>query len=165
MKRSVIIVLSFLFILTGTALAQVGPRDAAGGFISEKGNTTYEELTSLAFDAQHRSVVGTILIKQVVGFSGNHVVACWVDWDKNGDFRSAYATNDYVGSVTRYTGNPPTAPVTYGVTIPVSPLPGKVNQNYPIKCILTWMQEITSSSMDPIWGNALTGTIHIDAVY
>jgi len=131
------------------------------------GNTAYEELVDISFDSQDRAIVGTIVVKLPGGYNGNHVVACWVDWDNDGVFQSTYATNEYVGAVTRWTPDPGSAdlPLFYGFTLPISPLPGTTNKNYNVKCILSWMQEITSSSFGPHWGNSLTGKIHIDSLY
>jgi hypothetical protein len=167
MRRITIILSILLILVAGTAFAQhkEGPIDAAGGFISTNYNTTYEELTAIAFDSQNRSIIGTIMVKQVVGFNGNHVVACWVDWNNDGVYYSAYYTNEYVGVATRYTPNPPSAPLYYGVSIPISPLPGTLNKNYNVKCILTWGEIPTNSNYNSIWGNAITGNIHIDALY
>ena len=159
MRRSVIIILSFLFILTGTAFAQ----------FESKGNLSWEELVAISFDSQTRSLVGTIAIKLSGGYNGNHVVACWIDWDKNGTYGGNYPSfsNEFVGAATRYTPNPGAVPpyVYYGLHIPIAPPPGTLNGLYNVRCIMSWMQEITSSTMDPYYGNSLTGKIHIDAIY
>jgi len=164
--RRITIILSILFILVaGTAFAQKGPNDAAGAFISTNFNTTYEQLTAIGFDSQSRAIVGTIMVKLPAGYNGNHVVACWVDWSNNGVYQNAYATNEYAGAATRYTPNPPSTPVYYGISIPIAPLPGTLNNNYNVKCILTWMEIPTNSDYNAIWGNALEGKIHIDGLY
>jgi len=55
--------------------------------------------------------------------------------------------------------------VYYGISIPIAPLPGTLNNNYNVKCILTWMEIPTNSDYNAIWGNALEGKIHIDGLY
>jgi kexin len=127
----------------------------------------YEELVAISFDSQSRAIVGTIVVKQPGIYDGNHVVACWVDWDNDGVYQNAYATNEYVGAATRYTPNPGSAglPVSYGFTLPISPPPGTLNNNYNVKCVLTWMETPTNSDYNAVWGNALEGKIHIDSLY
>ena len=137
---------------------------AAGGFEVLGGNTDFEELVALGFDAQNRSIVGVISVKLPGGYDNNHVMGCWADWNGDLDFT---ATNEYLGTVTRYTPNPGATnlPVFFGLSLPVSVPPSvQLGVSYEVRCVMTWTELPTGPSFIPVWGNALQGFVLFDDI-
>ena len=156
-----------LMLLAGSAMAQKINSDtsAAVGFTSMDGSIVYEELVALGFDAQNRSIVGTISVKLAGGYGSNHVMGCWADWNKDGVFYDG--GTEFLGTVTRYTGNPGSVnlPVFYGLSLPIIHPPNFTKGvSYRVKCIMTWAQIPTNSNFNPVWGNALLGYLFFDDI-
>lgn len=157
-----------LMFLAGSAMAQLAVNQdsaAAVGFTSMGGLVNYEELVAIGFDSQNRSIVGTISVKLAAGYNGNHVVACWADWNKDNAYTDS--SFEYLGSVTRYTPNPGATnlPVFYGLSLPITHPPSvPKGVSYKVRCIMSWSQIITSSIFNPTWGNALDGYLFFDDI-
>jgi len=155
-----------LMFLAGTSMAQKVNSDshAAVGFTSMEGSI-YEQFEAISFDAQSRSIVGIFTIILAGGYNGNHVMACWADWNKDGSF--ADVGNEYLGTVTRYTANPGSTnlPFFLGLSLPITHPPSvPKGTSYKVRCILSWAQIITNSNFNPTWGGQLQGNLFFDDI-
>jgi hypothetical protein len=137
---------------------------AGAALASPKGDTSYEQLECVGFNANSYALEGVIRIKRPNGYSGGpctagstEYVTFWADLDRNGAFETCLGT----ASVTVYdVADIPRGGLEYAVTLPTSLFaqrqPCKAGPKLiPIRATLSWQIPPPCSNPNyvPVWGN------------
>lgn len=132
-----------------------------------KGNTSFEELTSVGYYPQERRLEATLSIKRPYGYGGNinnhngsmEYVAFYVNWNSDANFNDF---SESVGAAYVQVFDPTTEPrpINYAVyrdIIPPKNLP--VGAVIKVRAILSWNQMPTGPNFVPRWGNVVESLI------
>jgi hypothetical protein len=144
-----------------------------GSFVNTNGNTDFEQLECIGLDpesANQDALVGTILIKLPVGYSGNlcsagslEYVAFWLDWGGGYEWAGTASVNVHdVASI-------PKEGLNYAVYLPVDlSQHRKICEAGPVtakmRAILSWNTPPPPANPNfiPVWGNRQDTLVFVD---
>ena len=142
------------------------------GFLAGSGDTTYEQLDCIGYDALRGLLVGVVHLKLPNGYSGGlcsrgspEYLAFWVDWGDGGGFHFVGTGQVRVHDIP---GIPLPGGLYYAAFVPFNPADhrrpcGEGPIFATVRAVLSWNSEPNHADPDqtPRWGNRLDTRVHI----